>query len=73
MKNRFTYKELTLVAGIAVALIVIFTLWIRKPAYASFKTSTIPALSKFYSVKKVQVEAYINAFGVLFSSRNNPY
>ena len=32
MIKRFTYKELTLVIGIVVALLVIFTLWLRQPS-----------------------------------------
>jgi ABC-type transporter Mla subunit MlaD len=32
MIKRFTYKELTLVLGIVVALLVIFTLWLRQPS-----------------------------------------
>ena len=36
MMKRFTYKELTLVLGIVVALVVIFTLWLRR----------LPALSQ---------------------------
>ena len=31
MIHKFTYKEFTLILGIAVALIIVFTLWIRQP------------------------------------------
>jgi len=30
MKRAFTYKDLSLIAGIAVALIVVFTLWMKE-------------------------------------------
>jgi hypothetical protein len=32
MKRAFTYKDLSVIAGIAVALIIVFTLWIRPTA-----------------------------------------
>jgi predicted ABC-type sugar transport system permease subunit len=39
MVKKFTYKELTLVLGILVALIIVFTLWIYKPTsmHANFR------------------------------------
>jgi len=30
MKRAFTYKDLSLIAGIAVALIIVFTLWMKE-------------------------------------------
>jgi hypothetical protein len=30
VKRRFTYRELTLLAGILVALIVVFTVWLKQ-------------------------------------------
>jgi hypothetical protein len=30
MKRAFTYKDLSLIAGVAVALIIVFTLWVKQ-------------------------------------------
>jgi hypothetical protein len=30
MKRAFTYKDLSVIAGIAVALIIVFTLWVKQ-------------------------------------------
>jgi len=30
MKRAFTYKDLSVIAGIAVALIIVFTLWMKQ-------------------------------------------
>lgn len=30
MKRAFTYRDLSLIAGIAVALIIVFTLWVKQ-------------------------------------------
>jgi hypothetical protein len=35
VKNRFTFKELTLVAGILVAVIIVLALWFKEPVKTS--------------------------------------
>jgi hypothetical protein len=76
--KRFTYRELTLVLGIVVALIVIFTLWLRQPVHGSPRNSD-PRTSFFYNFKKsftqkkVTVERHFNGFVGLLSNQNNPY
>jgi hypothetical protein len=70
---RFTYKELTLVIGIVVALVVIFTLWIKRPAMSFSNTPRIPALTKSYAEKKVTITTLFDAVEELLSNRSNPY
>lgn len=78
MKKRFTYRELTLVVGIVVALIVIFTLWLRQPVNA-FTRNDDPRTSLFYNLKrsftqkKVMIEQQVNGLAGLLLNRNNPY
>jgi hypothetical protein len=78
MKKRFTYRELTLVVGIVVALIVIFTLWFRQPVQAltrnsDHRTSLFYNIKKSFIHKKVMIEQEINGLAGLLSGRNNPY
>jgi hypothetical protein len=73
MMKRFTYKELTLVLGIAVALVVIFTLWLRHPSGSFSDSLRIPTPAGVSTVKKSSVKNYFAAFGELLSGRSNPY
>lgn len=79
MSKKFTYKELTLLLGIIVALIVIFTLWIRQPSDSfsiTSKTQTespFAGFKKLFSHKKSTIGNYLNGFAALFSDRSNPY
>lgn len=73
MIKRFTYKELTLLLGILVALIVIFTLWIRQPANAISRTSKVPGFSRLYSIKKNILKRYVIVFDALHLNQNSPY
>ena len=69
-KKGFTYRELTLLIGVIVAVIVIFTLWIRQP----FRQNTLRIpIADIEKVSKVTLKKYVNAFEVLRSNRNNPY
>ncbi|MBL7856804.1 MAG: hypothetical protein JNM57_03875 [Cyclobacteriaceae bacterium] len=46
VKTSFTYKELSLVVGIIVAIIIIFTLWFNQiPFVLSFEDVSIPFTS----------------------------
>ena len=73
MIKRFTYKELTLILGIIVAVIVIFTLWVRQPSKVFSGTSKGLGFSGLRVVEKSAVKNYFNAFEELLSNRNNPY
>jgi hypothetical protein len=77
MAKRFTYRELTLLLGIVVALLVAFTFWLREPTVQSAKptseVSTIQKVSNALDAKKKFIASYINDFSVLFSNRSNPY
>jgi hypothetical protein len=53
MTKRFTYKELTLILGIIVALIVVFTMWIRKPSLAFTGSPKLPKVSLLQHSKAV--------------------
>lgn len=59
MKRRFTYKALTLLLGILVAVIIVLTLWLRpispesgdvseEPAYSKSKPSAVILIGKTY-------------------------
>lgn len=71
--KRFTYKELTLVLGIVVALVVIFTLWLRQPSGAFSDTLKLPTPAGLSTVKKSSIKNYFSAFEELLSGRSNPY
>jgi hypothetical protein len=78
MKKRFTYRELTLVVGIVVALIVIFTLWLRQPVQAftrnaDARTSLFYDLKRSFMQKKIMIQEEVNGLAGLLSGRNNPY
>ena len=78
MKKRFIYRKLTLVVGIVVALIVIFTLWLRQPVHAftrkaDSRTSLFYNLKKSFTQKKVILEQQVNGLAGLLLGRNNPY
>lgn len=73
MIKRFTYKELTLLIGVVVALIVIFTLWIRQPLDVYPRTSKAPVLSEIHKLKNTALKNYISVFEELLSGRNSPY
>ncbi|MFZ6012949.1 MAG: hypothetical protein ACOYXT_21575 [Bacteroidota bacterium] len=49
VKRRFTYKELTLVLGIVVALLIVFTWWFKNPAVPAQNTGdnhrTLPVIT----------------------------
>ncbi len=51
MIENFKHKQLTLLAGVVVALIVIFTLWMRDPLKQPSGTSKAPIFSKIYKLK----------------------
>ena len=70
MSKKFTYRELTLLIGVIVAVIVIFTLWARQPFDQS--TLRIPIAGK-QNLKEVAVRKYVKAFEVLPLDQNNPY
>ena len=48
MKTKFTYKEFTLIAGIAVALIIVLALWLRPVTAESGDVSKklLPSVAK---------------------------
>ena len=73
MMKRFTYKELTLVLGIVVALVVIFALWLRQPAGTFSDTLKLPTPAGVSTVKKSAIKNYVAAFEELLSGRSNPY
>ena len=73
MIKRFTYKELTLVLGIVVALVVIFTLWLRQPSGTFSDTLKLPTPAGISTVKKSAIKNYFAAFEELLSGRSNPY
>jgi hypothetical protein len=78
MGKRFTYRELTLVLGILVALIVIFAIWSRQPFNSYSKTKKGPSsisntiITRFYTLKKSVIKGYV-VFEELHSNRSNPY
>ena len=73
MIKRFTYKELTLVIGIVVALLVVFTLWLRQPSGTFSDTLRLPKHTGISAVKKSAIKNYFAAFEELLSGRSNPY
>jgi hypothetical protein len=73
MKKRFTYRELTLVAGVVVALIVAFTLWFRQPLNALPGKPKVTGTTGFSSLRKESMKKYFIAFEELLSDLNNPY
>ena len=70
MIKRFTYRELTLLIGVIVAVIVIFTLWVRQPSGHSILRLPIAEIQK---VREVAIKERINVFEALLSNQNNPY
>lgn len=73
MINKFRHKELTLLIGVIVAVIVVFTLWIRQPfnlAPGPTKTSGLPGVE---IIKKSVIKNYVSGFEELVSGRSNPY
>lgn len=73
MIYKFKHKELTLLIGVIVAAIVIFTLWIREPSNPFPRTSKAPGVPTFQMLKKSMIKNYLNGFEELLSGRNNPY
>jgi hypothetical protein len=73
MTKRFTYKELTLIIGVVVAVIVVFTLWIRQPLSAYLPTSHASGSIEIRKVTRTPLKNYFNAFEELLSGQNNPY
>jgi hypothetical protein len=59
MIKNFTYKELTLLLGILVALIIVFTLWIRQPA-GKISTFGIKRPSVVETIKSTAIKTYAN-------------
>jgi hypothetical protein len=56
MNRNFTYRELTVILGILVALLVVFTFWYKTPDFQSLTPSfTTPASSPvtFSSIKSL--------------------
>jgi hypothetical protein len=72
MIKRFTYKELTLVLGIVVALAVIFTLWIRQPAGTFSNILKLSTPTGMSTIKRSLIKDFV-VFEELFSNQNNPY
>lgn len=72
MIKKFTYKELTLLLGILVALIIVFTLWIRQPS-KPISTFGIKRPSVVQSIKNTVIKTYVNVAEVLLSDQSNPY
>lgn len=70
MIKRFTYRELTLLIGVAVAVIIIFTLWVRQPFAQNPLRIPIADIQK---IREITLKKSVNAFEVLRSNRNNPY
>jgi hypothetical protein len=58
--------------GVVVAMIVVFTLWVRQP-FSHFNMQDPAVVTKVKNLKKETVKDYINAFEALHSSQNNPY
>ena|SRR5690349_12232218 len=60
VKRNFTYKEVSLIAGILVALVIVFTIWFRQdsekqPSSRSLKDKALQSLqntAKSFVVKK---------------------
>jgi hypothetical protein len=71
MIKRFTYREATLLIGVLVALIVIFTLWIRVPFGQS--VLQMPRVTEVQRIKDAAAKEFVNAFEALHSGRSNPY
>jgi hypothetical protein len=68
VKRRFTYKELTLIVGIVVALIVAFTVFLQSPsAQSSFNEALhlklppliAPAVKAVTAIQEVLIEIFI--------------
>lgn len=60
MKKRFTYRELSLLLGIVVALLIAVTLWAGKPAdSASVEFFRIPSMPSLPALARSFVEAAI--------------
>ena len=72
MIKRFTYKELTLVLGIVVALTVIFTLWIRQPSGTFSDILKFSTPSGMSTIKRSLIKDFV-VFEELFSNQSNPY
>ena len=75
MAKRFTYRELTLLLGIVVALIVMFTFWHPQWAPQS-PTAEVSSIQHVYDMIDEQKELFreaINGFSVLSSNRNSLY
>jgi hypothetical protein len=70
MINKFTYKELTLLLGILVALIIVFALWIRQPKSGA-STFGIKRPSVVEVIKNSVVKAYVNVAGERLSDQSN--
>lgn len=73
MINKFTHKELTLLIGVIVAVIVVFTLWIRQPLNAIPGTTKTSGLPSIQILKKSVIKNYVSGFEELLSGRSNPY
>jgi hypothetical protein len=71
MTNRFTYREFTLIAGVVVALIVIFTLWFRQPSVVANGRPKVT--TDFSTLRKESIKRYFIAFEELLSDLNSPY
>jgi hypothetical protein len=62
VKQKVTYKEITLVIGILVALLVAFTLWVQSPAEQSaIQSISLPQIT-FPEFTRSLVEAAIDIF-----------
>ena len=73
MVRRFTYKELTLLIGVVVALIVIFTLWVRQPYIDLAPRSKATVLFGTRKASNAAFKNYVIAFEEHLSGRSNPY
>ena len=73
MTTRFTYRELTLLAGVVVAVIVAFTIWFRQPLNALPGKPKVTGTTGISSFKKEKMKKYFIVFEELLSDLNSPY
>jgi hypothetical protein len=70
MNSRFAYKELSLLIGVIVAMIILFTVWISRSSFMQpsnesnlFSSISFPAVLKAFDNKKAtsQINKNINS------------
>ena len=66
MKWKFTYKELSLLLGILVAVIILITLWLRPFSPESGEVSEKPAQKRIMPASKILLrKAHLIVSGIL--------